>query len=169
MQHLLSQNLSPAQDFPTFSVHTALVFGFESEGVMGSFDSRSEYFQNQGYKELKRFTKVHFYVLRCLKMPRILVIMIDTFEHWQFQNAISLHTLLRQSLRKVTEPKLQKYIVLGPQKGLKHSNVPLLGEPRSGEMDLSSLCDQKWHRWGALAHPMKSSVTPDMSPGIFQW
>ena len=53
---------------------------------------------------------------------------------------LSLHILLRQSLRKVTEPKLQNYVVLGPQKGLKHSYVPLLGELQSGEMDLSSLC-----------------------------
>lgn len=40
MQHLLSQNLSPAQDFPTFCVQAALRFRFESEGVMGCFDSK---------------------------------------------------------------------------------------------------------------------------------
>lgn len=104
---------------PIFCVQAALGFRFESEGVMGSFGSRSEYFQNQRYTELKSFTKAHFCVLclciRCLKMPRILVIMIDTAEHWQFQNRISPHTLFRQSLRKLTEPKLQKYIVLEPQ------------------------------------------------------
>lgn len=30
---------------------------------------------------MKRFTKVHFYVLRYFKMPRILVIVIDMAEH----------------------------------------------------------------------------------------
>lgn len=137
----------------------ALGFRLDSEGVVRSFDGRLEYFQNQRYTE--------FYV------PRILVIMIDTAEHWQFQNGMSLHSLLRQFLRKVTEPKLQKYIVLGPQKGLKHNNVPLLGEPQSGKMKRSGevpyLGGQKWHGWGALSHPMKSSVTPDMSAEVFQW
>lgn len=42
---------------------------------------------------MKRFIKVHFCVLRCFRMPGILVIMIDTTEHWELQNWISLHTL----------------------------------------------------------------------------
>lgn len=50
-----------------------------------------------------------------LEDAKILVIMIDTAEHWQFQNCISPHTLFRQSLRKLTEPKLQKCVVLEPQ------------------------------------------------------
>lgn len=48
LQHPLSQNLSLAHDFPTFCVQATLEFRFESEEVMGSFDSRSKNFQNQG-------------------------------------------------------------------------------------------------------------------------
>lgn len=99
MQHLLSQNLSPAQDFPTFCAHAALsVLLWESRAV-GGFVCRSEYFQRTGVYRAG-FTKVHFYVLRFLKMPRILVITIHTAGHYQFQNGIDLSTYPTWTIRQ---------------------------------------------------------------------
>lgn len=163
MQHLLSQNLSPAQDFPTFCAHAALsVLLWESRAV-GGFVCRSEYFQRTGVYRAG-FTKVHFYVLRCLKMPRILVITIHTAGHYQFQNGIDLSTYPTWTIRqKSHRAKVTKvYGARATGRTLVQRRLTL-EEPQSGDMDLSSLLVQKGQRWGARSCAMKFSITWNMS------
>lgn len=79
MLHLLSQNLSLAQDFPVFCVHAALGFQVETLIVLGVLKEGQTI--SKEWSCIQKGWEVHFYALGCLKMSRIFVSIINTAEH----------------------------------------------------------------------------------------